>query len=206
MNKKIIDAITDFIFVSDEPQEVDIVFLPGGSNPLPPEMAATLYNGGYAPLLLPSGGVSIKHGKFAGVKSKADIYDLNYQSNCEFYTDVLIKNGVPKEAILCEDKSGHTRDNAFFSRKVTDENGLTINKAVICCKSFHARRCLMLYQLAFPEAEIRVVPIDCYGISRDNWYNQDYGVDRVLGELARCGNQFVPELKEFLQILPAVDE
>ncbi len=55
MNKKIIDDITDFIFVSDEPQEADIVFLPGGSNPLPPEMAATLYKRGYAPLLLPSG-------------------------------------------------------------------------------------------------------------------------------------------------------
>ena len=58
----------------------------------------------------------------------------------------------------------------------------------------------MLYQMAFPEAEILVVPVDCYGISRDNWYKQDYGVDRVLGELARCGNQFVGELKEFLQI------
>lgn len=200
MNKKIIDDITDFIFVSDEPQEVDVVFLPGGSFPFPAEVAATLYKGGCSPLLLPSGGVSVKHGKFGPVKSRADIYDLDYQSECEFYTDVLIKNGVPKEAILCEDKSGHTKENAFFSRKVTDKRGLVINRAIICCKSFHARRCLMLYQLAFPDAEILVVPADCYGISRDNWHKQDYGVDRVLGELARCGNQFVGDLKEFLQI------
>jgi len=70
---------------------------------------------------------------------------------------------------------------------------------MICCKSFHARRCLMLYQLAFPEAEIYVVPVDCYGITRDNWYTQEYGIDRVLGELARCGNQFVEDMKEYLK-------
>jgi len=49
----------------------------------------------------------------------------------------------------------------------------------------------MLYQLAFPEAGISVVPVDCHGITRDNWYMQEYGIDRVFGELARCGNQFI---------------
>ena len=66
---------------------------------------------------------------------------------------------------------------------------------MICCKSFHARRCLMLYQLAFPEVEMSVVPVDCYGITRYNWYTQGYGIDRVLGELARCGNQFIEDVK-----------
>lgn len=203
MNKRIIDDITNFIFVEDEPQKADIIFLPGGSHPLAPEKAAALYKTGYSPLLLPAGGVSVNHGKFTGVKLKADLYNLDYQSDCEFYTDVLVKNGVPKQAILREDKSGHTKDNAFFSRRVTDENELTIKKAIICCKSFHARRCLMLYQLAFPEAEICVVPVVCYGITRANWFKQDYGITRVMGELARCGNQFVPEMKEFLQITEA---
>lgn len=132
-------------------------------------------------------------------KIKKDIYNGDYQTECDFYTDVLIKNGVPREAILCEDKSGHTRDNAFFSRKLADENGLVINKAIVCCKSFHARRCLMLYQLAFPKTEILIVPVDCYGIGRDHWYKMDYGIDRVLGELARCGNQFVGDIKEYLK-------
>lgn len=196
---KIIDDITDYIFVSNEPQKVDIICLPGSSDPLIPEMAAKLYLNGYSPLLLPSGGVSVKSGKFAGVKSKQDIYNGDYQTECDFYTDVLIKNGVPKSSVLCEDKSGHTKDNAFFSRKVTDGNKFTIKKVIVCCKSFHARRCLMLYQLAFPEAEILIVPVNCYGISRENWFAQEYGVDRVLGELARCGNQFVGDIKEYLK-------
>jgi uncharacterized SAM-binding protein YcdF (DUF218 family) len=157
MDNRIISDITDYIFVADKPQKADIIFLPGGSFPEVPEKAAGLYQDGYAPLLLPAGGVSVKSGKFDGARSKTDIYNKEYQTDCEFYTDVLLKNGVSSNSIICEDRSGHTRDNAFMSRKIINEYGLTIKKGMICCKSFHARRCLMLYQLAFPEAEITVV-------------------------------------------------
>lgn len=118
--------------------------------------------------------------------------------DCEFYTDVLLKNGVPEPAIIGEDTSGHTHDNAFFSRKVADEHGLRIQTAMIVCKSFHARRCLMLYQLAFPETELFAVSVDCQGITRESWYSFEYGIDRVFGELARCGNQFVGDIKRCL--------
>jgi len=180
------------------PQNADAIFLPGGSHPEQPEYAAKLYRDGYAPLLIPSGGISVKRGKWPGVRSKADIYNGNYTSDCEFFTDVLMKNGVPESAIIGEDKSGHTRDNAFFSRKVADEHGLIIKSAVIVCKSFHARRCLMLYQLAFLETKLIVCPVDCYNITKENWYQSEYGIDRVLGELARCGNQFAGDIKEYL--------
>lgn len=197
---KIIDDITNFIFVEDKPSKCDIIFLPGGSDPAVPERAAELFNAGFTPFLLPSGGVSVKSGKFGGVKSKKGIYSKDYQTDCEFYSDVLLKNGVPMSAIIPEDKSGYTIQNAFFSRQAADERGITVKRAIICCKTFHARRCLMLYQFAFPEAEIFVVPSEVYGINRDNWHQQQYGVDRVMGELARCGNQFVGELKDYLGI------
>ncbi len=198
MNRKIINDITDFIFVSDKPQIVDAIFLPGGSFPEQPEYAAQIYREGYATWLIPSGGLSVKIEKWPGVKGKKEIYSGDYNTDCEFFSDVLYKNGVPIPAIIGEDKSGHTRDNAFFSRKITDENGLSIKTAMIVCKSFHARRCLMFYQLAFPETEIIVCPVDCYGINSKNWYTFEYGIERVLGELARCGNQFVGDLKEYL--------
>lgn len=101
-------------------------------------------------------------------------------------------------AIYGEDKSGHTRDNAFLSRKVVDENGLEIKTAIIVCKAFHARCCLMLYQMAFPDTKFYVCPVVCMGITKDNWYKSEQGIDRVLGELARCGNQFVGDIKEYL--------
>ena len=197
---KIIDDITSFIFVEDEPRKCDIIFLPGGSDPGVPEKAAELFHSGFSPLLLPSGGVGIKNGKFGGVKNKKDIYNKDYQTECEFYSDVLLKNGVPGSAIIPEDKSRYTIQNAFFSRQIADERGIAVRCAMICCKSFHDRRCLMLYQFAFPEAEILVMPIEVYGINRDNWYRHQYGIDRVMGKLARCGDQFVAELKGYLGV------
>lgn len=198
MTKRIISDISDFIFVSDTPCKVDAIFLPGGSHPEQPEYAAELYKRGFAPICIVSGGVSVKKQKFEGVKSKVDVYNGDYKTDCEFLTDALNINGVPKSAIYGEDKSGHTRDNAFFSKKVADENGLSIKTAIIVCKAFHARRCLMLYQMAFPDVEIKVCPIHCYNITKDNWYKTEQGIDRVLGELARCGNQFVGDIKEYL--------
>ncbi len=200
-NNKIIDDITDYIFVSDKPEKSDIIFLPGGSFPSQGEYAAELYREGYANLLMPSGGLSVKVGSWQGVKEgKADIYNGDYRSDCEFLTDVLIKNGVPRSAIIGEDKSGHTRDNAFLSRKVADERGLEIKSGIIVCKSFHARRCLMLYQMAFSKTRLKVCPFDVLEITRDNWFMTEQGVDKVLGELARCGNQFAGDIKEYLNV------
>lgn len=198
MNDRIIADISNYIFVSDKPQKADAILLPGGSHPEQPEYAAELYNQGFAPLIIVSGGVSVKREKFDGVKSKSDVYNRDYKTDCEFLTDALHINGVPLSAIYGEDKSGHTRDNAFFSKKVADEKGLRIKTAIIVCKAFHARRCLMLYKLAFPGTKFYVCPVVCMGITKDNWYKIEQGIDRVLGELARCGNQFVGDIKEYL--------
>lgn len=56
----------------------------------------------------------------------------------------------------------------------------------------------MLYQLAFPETELIVCPVDVYGITKDNWHTTRLGTERVLGELARCGNQFVGDIMQYL--------
>ena len=198
MNPRIIADLTNFIFVSDEPEQADAIFLPGGSFPEPPEYASELYRQGYAKWLIPSGGVSVKRDKWPGVRRKAELYSGDYQSDCEFFTDVLLKNGVPAAAIIREDKSGHTRDNAFLSRKAVDERGIDVKTALIVCKAFHARRCLMLYQMAFPDVDIKVCPVHCYNITKENWYESEAGIDRVLGELARCGNQFAGDIKQYL--------
>ena len=100
MTNRLITDISDFIFVSEEPQKVDAIFLPGGSHPEQPEYAAELYRKGLAEWIVPSGGVSVKEEKWHGVRSKAEIYNGDYQSDCEFFTDVLVKNGVLPTVII----------------------------------------------------------------------------------------------------------
>ncbi len=67
---RMIDDIAQYIFIQAEPQQADILFLPGGSFPEIPERAAQLYREGYVPLILPAGGVGVTMGRFGGVKSK----------------------------------------------------------------------------------------------------------------------------------------
>jgi len=60
MTNRIILDISQYIFVADELQKVDAIFLPGGSHPEQPEYAARLFQDGYAKYLIPSGGTSVK--------------------------------------------------------------------------------------------------------------------------------------------------
>ncbi len=198
MNDRIINDISNYIFISDEPEVADVLFLPGGMHPQQPEYAAELYRRGYAKWIIPSGAMGTRWESWPGVADKADVYTGNYRSECEFFIDVLTKNGVPRDAIIPENQARHTRDNAFLSRKLVDENGTQIKTAIIVCKEFHARRCLMLYQMAFPEVEFKVCPINCSGITKENWFKSERGINRVLGELERCGNQFVGDVKDYL--------
>lgn len=192
-----INDITEFIFISSPPGNADIIFIPGGSFPESSENAAHLWKQGYSGRILPSGKYSIKLGYFPGPMSKADIYTGQYSTEWEFMKDILVSKGVNEEAILKEDRATCTYENAVFSRAVIEKRDIKIRKAIICCKTFHARRCLMYYQSHFPETQFIVCPSETQGINRENWFKSDEGINKVMGELARCGSQFVEILRGF---------
>ena len=133
---------------------------------------------------------SILSGKFSGVLSQKERYEKTYETEWEFLKDVLVKNGVKESCILREEQASYTYENAIYSRQVTEGKGLDIRKGILCCKNYHARRCLMYYQLLFPETEFFVVPSETDGITRENWHKTKQGIQSVLGEMERCGSQF----------------
>lgn len=194
MNERIIRDITEFIFVEDSLCKADAILIPGGSHPELPEQAAALWRDGYAPLVVPSGAYSVTEGKFLGVKAKKDRYSGDYRTECEFYTDVLQKNGVDPDCILKEDRAQYTAQNASLTRVLLEDRGIRLERAIICCKAFHARRCLMYYQFSFPQTQFLVAPVSDPGgvriTNRDNWYKTESGQRKVLGELNRLGTQF----------------
>ena len=190
MYEKFLKQIEDFIFIEDRPEKADVIFIPGNGYPQMAEQAARLFQEGMAPVILPSGKYSITTGKFTGVQDKKEYYNGKYETEWEFLKDVLVKNGVPEKAILKEDQATFTYENAIYSRQVTDQTGLEIKKAILCCKSYHARRCLMYYQLLYPETKFYVVPVDADGITRENWRENEKGIDAVTGELSRIVKQF----------------
>lgn len=196
MNMRIIDDITNFLFVEDRLEKADAIFVPGGSYPELPERAAALWKEGYAPWVVPSGRYSVTIGKFTGLKSQAEKYSGDYATECEFYTEVLQANGVDQGSILKEDRAQYTAQNAIFTRELLDAGGIYPQKAILCCKGYHARRCLMYYQFSFPDTAFLVAPVDIT-VGKESWYRTEHGLKKVLGELERLGTQFGPEYDRF---------
>lgn len=182
--------ITEFIFVNQKPEPADIIFVPGNGYPQMAECAAKLWKESMAPWILPSGKYSVTLGHFSGVMEKKERYDGEYETEWEFLSHVLMENGVSQDCILREDQATFTYENAIYSRQVTDSAGLEIKKAIICCKSHHARRCLMYFQLLYPQTEFLVCPSGTENITKENWYETERGIAEVMGEADRIIRQF----------------
>lgn len=199
-----IRAVNDFIFVDEPPEKADVIFIPGNSSPEHALLAARLYHQGYAPWLLPSGRYSIRDGAFMGVAPAwRSIYDGAYETEWHYLRDVLLRENVPDSAILREDQATYTWDNARRSRMVTDQMGLEIRQAILCCRSFHARRALLYYQTAYPEASFRVCAASVPGLNREDWFLSENGRDTVFAELHMLGGQVRKEFETLLEYIPA---
>ena len=190
--------ITNFIFLEDAPENADVIFVPGNGHAEPSELAARLYREGYAPFILPSGRYAIGSSGFVGQLSGARQYEGVFETEWAYMRHILMANGVPESAILREDEATYTYQNAINSRRRTDSEGLLIRRAILCCMPVHARRARMYYETLFPDAEIFVCPVKDADITRDNWMHDPKGIDRVLGEMERCGGQFHDILKELM--------
>lgn len=171
-----------FFETSIEP--ADVILIPGGSHPQLMERAAELYHRGLAPCILPSGGSTPK------VKT----------TEWEFLRDTGISLGIPDEAILKEDKATNTFENARFSWDVLQQEGIHPRKVILVCKSYHARRALLTYQIYFPkEATFFVSPVtDKTGITKDNWYLEEQKIKYVMNELAKVGQYFAHHIPNWV--------
>ena len=47
----------------------------------------------------------------------------------------------------------------------------------------------MYYEKVYQDAEIMICPVDIDNITKENWYKTNKGIETVLGEFKRCGEQ-----------------
>lgn len=141
MYEKFLEEVGNFVFMENQPESADIIFVPGNSYPYMAEKAAELYRLGLAPMVLPSGRYSISAGKFSRVTGEAEKYNGAYQTEWEFLKDVLMKNGVPENAVLREDEATFTWRMTFFKkvtvRRVKSEKSNFVLQELSCQKSIY---------------------------------------------------------------------
>ena len=191
-----IEDITKFIFIKDEPEKADIIFIPGSSNWVLAETAARLYKEGKVNKIMPSGMYFYQFGRFMNERVTDERYKGVYRTEAEFLASVLIKNGVPEENVIKEERATNTYENAIFSKELIKEMGIEVKTAILCPQAFHARRAFMTYSHLFPDTKLFVVPTNTQNITSDNWYNTERGRQVVLGELRKCGEYFENYIKD----------
>ncbi|WP_342553375.1 YdcF family protein [Paenibacillus sp. FSL R7-0652] len=177
------DCITEFMFFETNIETADVILIPGGSHPQLMESAAELYHSGFAPYILPSGG------------STPNVPATEW----EFLRDTGIELGVPETAILREDQAANTFENSRFSKNVLQQMGIKHAKAILVCKSHHARRALLTYQTVFNETSFYVKPVtDKSGITKDNWFFDDKKIAPVMKELTKIGQYFAHHIPNWV--------
>ena len=185
---KFLEEMTNFIFLEDTPQKADVIFVPGSEEGALAKTAARLYLEGYAPLIVPSG----KYAKWTGHSIVG-----GFETESDYFAHLMMEEGVPETAIIKEREATYTYQNAINTKKLLDERGIVVKRALLCCQAYHARRSKLYYQVLFPDTEILVCPTITKGITKENWFKIRETADIVLGEIERCGSQFHEIVAEY---------
>lgn len=137
------------------------------------EAAARLYFEGKVPFIVPSGGVEWE---YSGKK----------QSEAEFMTDILIANGVPREAIIIENEARTTKENMIYGTLQINRNlnFYNVKKVCIVTSAFHLRRSVELARVFLPRtAEIVGYPATPIVEARKNWRTDEKKESAVVREI-----------------------
>lgn len=196
VNKRSYQDITDFIFVEDEPVKADLILIPGAPIKELAYHAAALWKAGYADTILATGKYYFTYEnlfqefeKFTGDGNNA----LGEETEAQFLKKLLIGHGVSESAIITEEESMNTFENAINAAKLFKEKYPEVKHIILACQAFHARRALMTFQSELRDIEITVCPVVTRGYSRDTWMDTQKGYNLIMGELRKCGEYFTGE-------------
>lgn len=170
------DAISRFLFVSDEPQAVDICVVLGAPSFTNVDPAISLFHAGFVKTLLITGyGPAVSKG--------AEGHVPEYEGLMQRALDA----GIPRECILLEKAATNTLEN-FQNASDLIEAEFTwdrIGAVAIAGKPLHMRRALMTARKHWPE-HIRLVMLPSTSetdLQRTTWFRSEPGRKRVLNEL-----------------------
>lgn len=125
---KNLKIIWDYMNLNMTIPTCDVIIGCGCSKLDVPKRCSELYKDGYAPLIVFTGGFG---------KGTLGVFE---KSEAEIYRDLAIKDGVPRENILIENKSTNTGDNFRFSLELLKSKNIKADKILIVNHSCAERR------------------------------------------------------------------
>ncbi len=136
--------------------------------------AADLYLKGYAPLLVCSGGLS-KRAKILWNESEAERFAM-----------IALEMGVPKSAIIIENKSLNTGENVLFTKRELEDRGRVPSRIIAVHKPYMERRTYATFRQRWPEVGVLVtspnVSFDGYPDEHTTTHEL---IEQIVGDLQR---------------------
>lgn len=126
-----------FLVVDQQPEKTDVIIVLSGELKPRMDLACELYAKGYAPYLLVSGSATET---VPGAKQMKDY---------------AIKKGIPSEAIITEEFSESTYDNALYTHEIMGQHGL--KSGIIISSECHMRRTKILFDRTYNGSGIHLI-------------------------------------------------
>ena len=146
-----------------------IVVVSGGDTNARTDEAIKLYKEGWAPLIVVSGAAADKTGP----------------SNAKAMYQRAINSGVPEKAIVMDESSETTRQNATEVKKIVDSR--KIEDVILVTSGYHMRRAQLEFSAQFNDVKIRSHPVASDKNWSSLWWLTPWGWWLAMGELMRIG-------------------
>jgi uncharacterized SAM-binding protein YcdF (DUF218 family) len=146
-------------------RKADCILALGSHDVRVAERAAQLYLEGWAPLLIFSGGLGrLTLGEWQ-------------ETEAEKFAAIAVKMGVPKEAILTENRSTNTGENIQYTQQLLKEHGLDPHTFIVVQKPYMERRSYATFKKHWPDKELVVTSPQ---IAFDDYPNEEIPMEKVI--------------------------
>jgi uncharacterized SAM-binding protein YcdF (DUF218 family) len=151
--------------------EADAILALGSFDLMVAVCAAALWHAKVAPIIIMSGGIAHRHSLLAtGWES----------SEAEVFAEVAVKEGVPRQAIILEDKAQNTGENFSLSKALSEKLGVKITSLIVVAKPYMTRRGFATGRQVWPEA---VLQLHCENIGMRGYFERERDPERTLHAL-----------------------
>jgi uncharacterized SAM-binding protein YcdF (DUF218 family) len=152
----------------------DCILVLGSHDQRVAKRGAELYLEGFALLIVFSGGL--------GRLTK----ELWQETEAELFARIAMEMGVPKEAILIENRSTNTGENILFTQQLLQEQGLDPKQFIVVQKPYMERRSYATFKKHWPNKELLVTSPQ---ISFTDYATEEIPMEKVInimvGDLQR---------------------
>jgi uncharacterized SAM-binding protein YcdF (DUF218 family) len=159
----------DYLRLGIPARPADCLLVLGGHDIGVASRAAELYCQGMAPLIVVSGG------------PRAVPDGTDFPTEADAIADVLLKRGVPKEAVALDRLASNTSENFWLAAELLRDLGLDPATFLVVTKPYAERRTIATARRRWPH---KAVTATSQQVTLDDYLDRGIPADRILSHLA----------------------